>query len=448
MCLSKRTAGTLTAATVIKSALRTLLLIILALAAGCSQTGALRLAGAVSYARVYASDSELLWGQLASCVTSGLSIRGTRARAMLLDMQSGLAKGVHIARVPFCLQGRQSCGAAALTCVLRYHGSPVKLRDVASAVVIPALGGTLFIDMVSYPRARGLWSEQHRGSTELLCTHLAAGRPVICLLGTGVPCTAGHYITVTACAPGRGVVCHNGYEPDHFISWREFKTLWKASRHWMLVVCPPERVDWEVSSDSGEKDEFGRLLHLRGGFTKAVTEYKTALERENVAREKARITYNIGLAQFALGKLDAARASFEKALELQPGLSEAANALALTYATLRVKLKDAESLVRSALASNGANEALYLDTLGFVLHRQGRDGEANKVFRKALEKADPQDRDLLADIYYHMALASVTELKSQETFLRKAVELAPGSLSGREAAALLRRLERNKRKSP
>jgi Flp pilus assembly protein TadD len=420
----------------------------LTLAAGCGQAGVFRLAGAVSFARVYASDSELLWEQLASYVTSGLTIRGTRARAMLLDMQSGLAKGARVARVPFCLQGRQSCGAAALTCVLRYHDSPVELRDVAAAVVIPALGGTLFVDMVSYPRARGLWSEQHRGDTELLCAHLAAGRPVICLLGTGVPCTAGHYITVTACAPGRGVVCHNGYEPDHFMTWREFDTLWKASRHWMLVVCPPEKVDWEIPSDPVEKDDFGRLLHLRGGLSKAIEEYKAALIQETDTNEKARITYNIGLAQFALGRFDAARASFENALALRTGFPEAANALALTYATLRVKLDDAERLVRSALDSGGTNEALYLDTLGFVFHRQGRDKEARAVLQRALEKASSLDRELLADIHYHLALASASYPEACSASLRKAVELAPGSLSGREAAALLKRMERNKRKSP
>jgi tetratricopeptide (TPR) repeat protein len=438
--------GTITGAT--KLILRGTLLVTLVLAAGCSRTGILRLAGAVSYARIYASDSGLLWGQLASCLTSPLTLRGTAARAMLLDMQSGLARGERVARVPFCLQGRQSCGAAALTSVLRFYGSPVELRDVASAVVIPALGGTLFVDMVSYPRAKGLWSEQYRGGAELLCTHLAAGRPVICLLGSGVPCTAGHYITVTACAPGRGVVCHNGYEPDHFMSWREFDTLWKASRHWMLVVCPPEDVDWEVSSDPVEKDEFGLLLHLRGGLRRALAQYEAALVKETDAGEKARITHNIGLAQFALGRLDAARVSFEKALELRPGFPEAANALALTYATLRVKLDEAERLVRSTLASDRADDALYLDTLGFVLHQEGRDREAREALESALGKAGEADTELLADIRYHLALTSAPGAKAREADLRKAAELAPQSLSGREAAALLESLKQNERKSP
>ncbi len=424
------------------------LLALLAFAAGCGQTGAFRLAGAVSFARIYASDTRLLWGKLASVFTSPLTLRGAPARALLLDMQSGRAQGARVARVPFCLQGRQSCGAAALTSVLRYYDSPLELRDVAATVVIPALGGTLFIDMVGYPRTRGFWSEQHHGDTELLCRHLSAGRPVICLLGTGVPCTAGHYITVTACSPGRGIVCHNGYEPDHFISWREFDALWKANRCWMLVVCPPEKVDWEIASDPAERDEFGRLLHLRGGLAKALREYEAALEREADPREKARITHNVGLAQFALGKFDAARVSFEKVLELRPDFPEAANALALTCATLRVKLRKAEQLVRSALASDTANEALYLDTLGFVLHRQGRDKEARATLRKALEKTGSADGELLSDIYYHLALASASQPKALSTLLRKATESAPDSLSGKEAAALLESLKRNESKSP
>jgi tetratricopeptide (TPR) repeat protein len=424
------------------------LLVTLVLAAGCGQTGVLRLAGTVAYARIYASDSNLLWGQLAACLTSPLTLRGASAKALLRDIQNGRVVGARVARVPFCLQGRQGCGAAALTSVLRYHGSPVELRDVAATVVIPALGGTLFIDMVSYPRARGLWSEQHRGGTQLLCSHLKAGRPVICLLGSGVPCTAGHYITVTACAPGRGIVCHNGYEPDHFMSWREFDTLWKASRHWMLVVCPPEAVDWDIPSDPMEKDEFGRLLHLRGGLKRAIGEYEAALAKETDATEKARITHNIGLAQFALGRLDDARKSFEKALGLRPAFAQAENALALTYATMRVRLKEAERLVKNALSADPSQEALYLDTLGYVLHRQGMDRKAREALRQALGKADSEDKELLADLYYHLALASATERRTYESSLRKAVELAPGSLSGRAAAALLENLKRNERKSP
>lgn len=466
-----QTVATITAA-VIRVLLCAALIVPLALA-GCSQTAKLRLIGALSYAKTYASEPSLIVSEFRSHFASHFALETVPARALIEDIASGRVEGSCVRDVPFYMQSRYGCGAAALAGTLSYYGASDELAEIAHQVVVPGIGGTRLTDMIDYPRMKGLWSEEPEGSVELLRSHLAAGRPVICLLGTGLP-FAGHYITVTACAPGSGVVCHNGYKPDVFMSWRRFSAFWDASGRCMLIVCPLAAVDWPLSADL--RNEFGRVLHRVGEWEKALKEYEAALKHATTASVKARRTYNVGLAHFALGRFDKAQAAFLQALELDPELSDAANALAYSYATqggnlgeaealarraLAIergkieKLEEAKKIARSLLATRGMkpekadsvveriiagvpdNTALCLDTLGLVLHRMGRDEEAMRVLREALEKAPADDRELLAEIHYHLGLASAADPKAREKSLKKAVELAPRSIPGRQAAALL-----------
>lgn len=416
---------------------------------GCGETARLRLIGALSYANTYASEPSLIFEGFKSRFTDPFALETVPAKTLVDDIAAGRDVGAFVRDVPFYMQARYGCGAAALAGALAHLGAGVELDDITRQIVVPQIGGALCTDMVAYPRTKGFWSEQHPGSERLLCWHLTAGRPAVCLLGSGIVSFAGHYVLVTACAPGRGVVCHNGFKASVFMPWKEFDALWSASQRWMMIVCAPEDVDWELSGKL--RNELGRLLHRRGMWKKALEKYEAALKPETQPGAKARITYNIGLAQFALGRLEQAQEAFGKALELDPKLPDAANALAYTYATLGTKLDEAEllarraltklsevkSLARRALAGDPEKIALYLDTLGFVLHRLGKNDEARAALERALASATEDDGELAAEIYYHLGL-SCEEGAEREAALRKSVELAPESTQGRRAAALLK----------
>jgi Tfp pilus assembly protein PilF len=412
---------------------------------GCGRAAGLRLFGAYSYAKTYASEPTLIFEEVKSPFTNPFALETAPAKALIKKIESGKAEGALVRDVPFYMQTEHGCGSAALAGVLSFYGATVKLGEIIQQTVVPEIGGTLCTDMVAYPRTRGFWSEQHPGTSEALRSHLAAGRPVVCLLGTGSTCFGGHYITVTAYAPGEGVLCHNGHKPDVYMSWKRFDTFWSASHRWMLIICPPENVDWELSAKL--KNEFGRVLHRRKRWEKALKSYEAALKSETKVSSKARMTYNTGLTHFALGRLDKAKEAFSKALELDPDLPDAANALAFTYATLGANLEEAEALARKALEAEPRHEALYLDTLGFVLHRLGKDAEALKTLHKALKKAPPGDKEMLAEIHYHLGLSSGSDPKARGAALKKAVELAPEGISGKRASALLKRMRQKAGKS-
>jgi len=407
---------------------------LIVLLTGCGQTAQLRLIGALSYANTYASNPGLLLDEFKSRFTDPFVLETVPSKTLVERIETGRTEGAAIREVPFFMQGEYGCGPAALAGVLGFHGVNADPKEIARQVVVPEIGGTLCTDMVAYPRTRGLWSEQHLGSPGLLRKHIGGGRPVVCLLGTGAIGFAGHYIIVTACAPGEGVVCHDGKRANAFLPWREFEALWNAGRRWMLVACPPEDVNWQLPSRL--KNELGRLLHERGQLEKALAQYEASFEAQKTDRARARVKYNIGLSLFGLGRLKEAQESFGKALEFDPELPDASNGLAYTLATLGTNLDEAEQLTRKALESAGANRALYMDTLGYVLHRLGKDNEAVMTLREALENIGG-DVELEAEISYHLGLACGNDPEERTLFLKKAVELSPESPSGRRAAALL-----------
>ena len=87
------------------------------------------------------------------------------------------------------------------------------------------------------------------------------------------------------------------------------------------------------------------------------------------------------------GEFVAAAAHFDEALLVAPDDPQLANAVAYSLAEASVDLERAEALVRQSLESAPDN-ADYLDTLGWVLCRQGRTAEGRVALEMAREAAD------------------------------------------------------------
>ncbi len=432
---SRRSAVAITS-TVVKNTRAALAgLALILLLAGCSTVAAQRIAGVLSYARIYASKPKLLLGEVVSLVTKPARLQTIESKAVLEEIASGHLKGAFVRDVPFYAQTEYGCGPAALASVLTYLDVDVDLREITNRIVSPEIRGTRTSHMAIYPLTRGLWSEWHAGSADLLLERLSCGQPVICLLGAGGTGFAGHYVVVRACAAGRGVVCHNGCSPDVFMKWELFDAFWAASKRWMLTVCKPENARCPIPL--AFKSELQQVLDSKEQWAKALKIYADILLKKANRLEEARLTYNKGIAHFAAGEPGKAQEAFSKALELEPNLPDAANALAYTWATLGKNLEEAEELARKALTAGARNTALYLDTLGFVLHRLGCNMEATRTLREAAAKAPPGDEELLAEIHYHLGLSSVSDPGTRREALGRAVQLDPEGQWGRRALALL-----------
>lgn len=86
------------------------------------------------------------------------------------------------------------------------------------------------------------------------------------------------------------------------------------------------------------------------------------------------------------GEFVAAAAHFDEALLAAPDEPELANAVAYSLAEASTDLQRAETLVRKSLERDPEN-ASYLDTLGWVLCRQGRTAEGLEALRLAKKAA-------------------------------------------------------------
>ena len=206
-----------------------------------------------------------------------------------------------------------------------------------------------------------------------------------------------------------------------------------ASGRWMLTVSEPE----DAKAPQRLLKKLGDASDPDARWQSALEIYAEVLFEKARRLEKARLTYNKGIALFRGGEIEKARDEFSKALSLNPELTEAANSLAYTLAVLGEGLEEAEKMIRRVLAKSRANRALYLDTLGLVLHKQGRNEEARQVLGEAAKRCSKGDEKLLAEIYYHLGISSAPGSDSRRQALLRAIEFDPDGQWGRRAAALL-----------
>jgi Tfp pilus assembly protein PilF len=105
----------------------------------------------------------------------------------------------------------------------------------------------------------------------------------------------------------------------------------------------------------------------------------------------------IGAEQLARGDFERAAGHFDQALLASPEDAQLANAVAYSLAEAGVDLERAELLVRQSLDAEPDN-ADYLDTLGWILCRQGRVEEG----RAALEQAQGAATREIPEIQEHL----------------------------------------------
>jgi tetratricopeptide (TPR) repeat protein len=130
-----------------------------------------------------------------------------------------------------------------------------------------------------------------------------------------------------------------------------------------------------------------------------------------------------GAAAERAGHYEKAAELLKTAIGLDPAnAADSQNHLAYMWAELGIHLDEAEKLSRASLATEPDNGA-YLDTLGWVLHRQGAHEEALPHLRRAAERlSDPVVFDHLGDV-----LARLGRHTEAIAAWRKALEKNPAA---------------------
>lgn len=124
-----------------------------------------------------------------------------------------------------------------------------------------------------------------------------------------------------------------------------------------------------------------RLLLLQARYEEATRRFDAYVADGG---ENAELLNLQATALAELGRADDALAALEAAHSLAPDDANLSNNLGYTYADMGINLAQAERLIRQALLAAG-EEKDYLDSLGWVLYKQGNLAAAGAVFDRVLE---------------------------------------------------------------
>ena len=118
----------------------------------------------------------------------------------------------------------------------------------------------------------------------------------------------------------------------------------------------------------------------------------------------AELMYDYATAAERLGKFDLMETELRKVILIKPDYAAAYNALGYSFADRNVKLKEAQSLLETAVKL-APGDHYMLDSLGWVHYRLGNLKQAADFLRKAYDiQADPEIAAHLGEVLYKQGL--------------------------------------------
>lgn len=140
--------------------------------------------------------------------------------------------------VPFVPQSTDTCGAAALTMVLRYWGIAASHDAIAQALVEKELHGIRGSRLTAWARERGLTAIAYEGDMAQLRDFVGKGRPLV--VAWKLSRDSFHDVVVVGFDDDRGeVIVHDpAVGAGRGVAEREFEQRWAGAGHWTLLVLP------------------------------------------------------------------------------------------------------------------------------------------------------------------------------------------------------------------
>ncbi|WP_020614262.1 tetratricopeptide repeat protein [Sediminispirochaeta bajacaliforniensis] len=125
----------------------------------------------------------------------------------------------------------------------------------------------------------------------------------------------------------------------------------------------------------------GYIYNVTGRYRLAEFEMRELLD---AGFESPQVYSTLGFALFSQGKTDISLDYYRKALNLEPGNSNALNSVGYTMVELDRELPEATDNIRKALEAR-PEHAAYLDSLGWALFKMGRIREARRILGRAYD---------------------------------------------------------------
>src|SRR3989304_9173070 len=155
---------------------------------------------------------------------------------------AGYPVSFYIEGVPFFPQEEFQCGPSVLASVLNFRGNRIVPDEIARALYLPKIQGTLKMDMVSFLRRYTGKGErvvlETQGDLEGVKKAIAGGSPGVAFVDLGVwSIRKGHYMLIIGYDDERGgIIAYSGIERDKFISYHRFLKMWERGGYWTVLI--------------------------------------------------------------------------------------------------------------------------------------------------------------------------------------------------------------------
>ncbi|MBI3333247.1 MAG: tetratricopeptide repeat protein [Candidatus Omnitrophica bacterium] len=266
-------------------------------------------------------------------------------------------------------QTAYQCGPAALESVIRRWGERADAGEMSRLLYQRGARGVLNFTLAQQAREQGFWTEVEEGNLDRLRSWIRKDIPPIVMLQAGpfrVPIY--HFVVLRGFNDREQIFYANtGRAQTRVIRTPELLKRWKVAGWWTLIVCPPDRVDWELPAEQGSG-----LGNIPARFNLA----NLYLKRDRL-REAKRILQQI--------------------FRERPGWAPASNNLAWIWLQ-EGNPEEARRVIEAAFAGGAERRYDILDTLGLAYRGLRQHVKAEEIFREALEKVppgDPQGRALV-----------------------------------------------------
>ena len=118
--------------------------------------------------------------------------------------------------------------------------------------------------------------------------------------------------------------------------------------------------------------------------------------------EQPELLYETSLLAERLGRMDLLESRLRRLIEMQPDKAQAYNALGYSFADRNMKLPEARQLIEKALELS-PNDVFILDSMGWVLYRQGDlAGALNRLEQAYAQRSDPEIAAHLGEVLWRL----------------------------------------------
>ncbi|CAM4146400.1 PA2778 family cysteine peptidase [Shewanella livingstonensis] len=164
--------------------------------------------------------------------------------AILLANPPDISARYQIPEVPFYPQEDYFCGPTTLAEVFNFYGISKTPQQIAPALFIPDLQGSLQIEMVAAARQQGLLAYAEPGNLTQLLSLVSEDIPVIILQNLSTSWyPMWHYAVVTGYdLDHQQVVLHSGTDKNRIAELKVFERTWLRGQYWLLAAVPVDKV--------------------------------------------------------------------------------------------------------------------------------------------------------------------------------------------------------------